>query len=165
MGNEKTQSILIGKDVPWKQFEWHFFRVERFLPFSYIEQGKIKKTAKFIPYASLRVYDPDFNFEDDDIELLLPVLHRLDFQHLWEVYKERGVTPEEEVVVIYEPPSGAKRFLGKTLPHLRIRVNPRGSIEYSYRVMMKQNEDFNWEDYRERTRTIVEWDPMKGANL
>ena len=163
MGNERTQSLLIGKDVPWKQFEWHFFRVEHFLPLSYIEQGKIKEAVKFMPYASLRVYDPDFRCEGK--ELLLPVLHRLDFQHLWEVYKERGVTPEEEVVVIYEPQSGAKRLLGKTLPHLRIKVNPRGSMEYSYRVMMNQNEHVKWDDYRERTLTIAEWDTMKGRIL
>jgi hypothetical protein len=163
MGNERMQSLLIGKDAPWKQFEHHFLRVEHFLPLCYIENGKIKEDAKLMPYASLRVYDPDFKCEGR--ELLLPVLHRLDFQHLWEVYKERGVTPEEEVLVIYEPPSGAKALLGKIFPHLRIRVNPGGSMEYSYRAMMNKNQHIDWDEYDERTRTIAEWDPMKGRIL
>ncbi|HEX73829.1 MAG TPA: hypothetical protein G4N93_01585 [Dehalococcoidia bacterium] len=67
--------------------------------------------------------------------------------------------------MIYEPQSGAKRVLGKTLPHLRIKVNPTGSIEYSYLVMMNQNEHVEWDDYRERMLTIAEWEPMKGRIL
>jgi hypothetical protein len=163
MGNERTRSLLIGKDLPWKQFEWHFFRVEHFLPLCYIERGKIKGDLKFMPYASLRVYDPDFKGEGK--ELLLPVLHKLDFQHLWEVYKERGVTLEEEVIVIYEPPSGVKMLLGKGWPQLRIKVNPAGILEYSYRAMMNKNQHIDWDEYHERTRTVAEWDPMKGRIL
>ena len=120
MQNERANTILIGKDIPWKNFEHHNFRVQLFSPLSRIEQGKITDPIKYMPYATITVYDPDF--VTNDKELILPVVHRLDFQHLWEAYKERGISPEEEVIVRYEPRTGIYGLFGKTLPHLLIRI-------------------------------------------
>ena len=163
MGNERTQSLFIGKDLPWKQFDWHFFRVEHFLPLSSVEQGRIKDISKFKPYAILRVYDP--NFESEDEELSLPVLHKLDFIHLWEVYRQRGITQDEEVVVHYEPPSGARMLFGNIFPQLRIEVKPQGSLDYIVRFLNNEEKSINWDNYNERTRAIATWDPMMGRIL
>jgi hypothetical protein len=88
---------LIGKDVSWKDMEWHSLEAVKFLPLSLIENGKVKKANNLLPYGTLRVIDHNQN----DNELMLPILHRLDYQHLWELYKERGLASDEQVCVIY----------------------------------------------------------------
>ena len=155
----------IGKDIPWKSVEGEGFRVESFVPLARLEQGKIKDLSKFMPYTLLSVDCP--SVEHKSTEFTLPVLHKLDFQHLWELYQERGVEAEEEVVVSYSP---QKRWwqkpFGKAFPYLLIEVYPKGSLEEIYRVYERKENapktEVDWHEFLERTRTIAEWQPIEG---
>jgi hypothetical protein len=159
---EELQGLFIGKDIKWEEIEGHGFRVVRFLPFAYIENGKIKDFSKFMPYAYLFVDCPAFRKENTDI--LMPVLHRIDFIHFWELYRELGVKSDEEAVVSYVPhEKGVRKFLGKALPHLRIEVRPKGSIEGIYRTgRMSEFKDLKFRELVKRTRPIITCDPEEG---
>lgn len=159
---EEMQGLFIGKDIKWEEIEGHGFRVERFSPFAHIDNGKLKDVSKFMPYAYLFVDCPTFRRENTDI--LMPVLHRIDFSHFWELYKARGVTSDEEVNVSYVPQKkGLRKFLGKNLPNLLIEVRPKGSLEEIYRMDDCKDLD-EWNKLIERTRPIAVWDPEEGRS-
>jgi hypothetical protein len=165
MKNEEMQGLFIGKDIKWEEIERHGFRVVRFLPFAYIENGKIKDFSKFMPYAYLSVDCPASR--EENTHIFMPVLHRIDFSHFWELYKERGVTSDEEVIVQYVP---LKKRLGKLLgkmklfPHLLIEVRPKGSLDEIYRMdeKSKDSDKDEWEELEERVHLIIACDPIEG---
>ncbi len=160
MKNEEMRGLFIGKDIKWEEIEGHGFRVMQFLPLTHIENEKIKDASKFMPYAYLFVDCPTFKRENTDI--LMPVLHRIDFSHFWELYKERGVTSDEEVVVSYIPhKKGARKFLGKILPHLFIEVRPKGSLDEIYRMDECKDLD-KFKELIKRTLPIIACDPEEG---
>ena len=160
MKNEEIRGLFIGKGIKWEEIEGHGFRAVQFLPFAHIENGKIKDFSKFMPYAYLFVDCPAFRRKDND--MLMPVLHRIDFSHLWELYKERGVKSDEEVIVSYIPhKKGLRKFLGKTQPHLLIEVRPKGSLEEIYRMDERKDLDV-WIEMGESTRPIITCDPEEG---
>ena len=159
------QGLLIPRDMPWKDIHGHGFRVERFLPLASIERGKVKGDIKFLPYAVLGVESPAFDQLGERVPgpQYMMVVHKVDFRHFWELYNERGVNQgEEEVIVSYYPSERTiLKILGSTMPHLRIEVRPKGSLEEIYKY-----DDYaaagKTEELLERTRTIAEWDPMDG---
>ena len=93
----RNQILLSGKSIPWKTIEQEPLRITHFTPLVNIENRKVKSHS-LGPYAFLAVESPKLNSE-----ALLPVGHRVDFQNLWEVFKERGVAEDEEVLVFYAP--------------------------------------------------------------
>jgi hypothetical protein len=159
MKNEELRGLFIGKDIKWEEIEGHGFRVMQFLPLAHIENEKIKDESKFMPYAYLFVDCPNFKRETD---ILMPVLHRTDFRHFGELYKERGVMSDEEVVVSYVPhKKGARKFLGKILPHLLIEVRPKGSLDEIYRMDECKDLD-KFKELIKRTLPIIACDPEEG---
>jgi len=51
----------------------------------------------------------------------------MDFCYCWELYKERGIEPEEEVIVSYSPPEGkVYRLFGKNVPPPAHRSEAQG---------------------------------------
>lgn len=130
-----SNGLLIPRDISWKSIEGQGFRVETFLPLAYIEAGKIKEPVKFMPYATLFVESPYFDSLAMKISgsKMILVCHKLDFCHLWELYKEREVQDNEEVIVSYSPPEQRiLRLFGGMMPHIRVQVMPKGTIETIY---------------------------------
>ena len=157
-----SQGMLIGRDIPWEEIEDHDFQVKSFLPLTPTEQGKVKAHSTFMPYAMLTVYKLSGKFKNMDV--LLPVLHKVDFSHLWELYQERGVKSKEEVIVYYAPQkSGWRKLFGKTFPHLRIEVRPKGSSKKVVKIMsMPVPSGKEGEELLESIRLVAEWDPIEG---
>lgn len=165
MHNDWEQGLLIPRDISWQAIEGHGFRVERFLPLASMEKGKIKEVVKYMPYAGLFVESPFFDKlgMEASATRIITVLHKVDFRHFWELYKERGVDEkEEEVIVSYFPSqSGIRKLLGThAWPHLRIDVRPKGSLEQVYRMDEISTEE--WLEMTERISTIAQWLPMEG---
>lgn len=165
MDNEWEQGLLIPRDISWKTIEGHGFRVERFLPLASIEQDKVKEAGKYMPYAGLFVESPFFDKLGEEVSStkIIAVIHKVDFRHFWELYKDRGVSQKkEEVIVSYLPrQNGVRKLLGThTWPHLRIHVRPKGSLEEIYRTAELSTKE--WLQMTERIRTIAEWDPVEG---
>ena len=164
---DKLEVLMIGRNIPWADIKGEFLRVELFLPLSTIEGKEIKSLSLFEARAYLKVHSPHLKYEGANV--YLPVLHKLDFRHLWELYQVRSVLPEEEVLVIYKPSEeGFRKLFGKTFPHLFIEVRPRGSLEeiYNYFDAVEQGTIEAHLDttlqLHKRTAIIAAWEPIDG---
>jgi len=153
---------MIGKDIPWGDTQGHVFRVKKFTSLASIEQDEIKEPKQSLhntPYALFEVECPCFGYEDTAI--LLPVAHRLDFRHCWELFNERGIESEEEVLISYLPSEGKfYKLFGKSLPHLLIEVRPKGSLEEIYEL--GKYDGLKVIEVLHRTKPIVVWEPFEG---
>ena len=78
----------------------------------------------------------------------MPVVHRVDFQKTWEIFEQRQVGEEEEVLVIYMPSSG---LLSSFKPRLHFYIHPKGHLEEIY------DPDFKPADAEAWMTPIAEW--------
>jgi hypothetical protein len=158
---------VIGKDISWEAIEGEFCRIEHFTPFAIVESGKVKAASSTLPYASLRVELPELSGHPDyqkklknitlPREALMPVIHKLDFRNLWEVFKETNINQEiMEVIVVYAPLKRRKimNLFSSVLPSLVIQLHGKGALERLYR----KPETGNIEDWVYSMRPIAEWD-------
>jgi len=150
--SEHSEPLLIGRDIEWEAIEEQYCRVKHFTPIAVVASSKIKEVSKILPYASLRVECPKV-FQD----ALMPVVHKLDFRNLWEVFMERGVGTEEEVIVVYAPLKRRKlaRLFSGILPSLVIQLYPKGSLE---RLEGKPDVGIPVEEWFKSLLPIAEWD-------
>jgi hypothetical protein len=137
---EKDYPVL-GKDIPWTSFEYEALRVTNFTPLAIIENSKIKDVSVSLPYAMLLVESPKLPQESR-----LLVVNKVDFQNLWAVYKERGVNPEEEVIVFCVPFYRNKllRLFNSSMPRLHIYIFPKGRLEQVYDSDFKPKDAGAW---------------------
>ena len=150
--SEHSEVLLIGRDIPWETIEGEFCWVKHFTPMAIVESGKIRDLSKFLPYALLRVECPKV-FQG---EASIPVMHKQDFRNLWEVFNEREVSPEMEVLVVYAPLKRRKlvKLFSGILPSLVIQLHPKGFLERLY----QEPEKGKVEEWFESFRPIAEWD-------
>jgi hypothetical protein len=130
--NRDEESLVIGKDIPWDAIINAFCRVKSFTSRAKVESGRIKDTTPGLYYAFLCIELP--RIKDMPSEAFMPINHKLDFRNLWKIYKERGLSQDEEVLVVYSPTRQSKlgKILTGILPKLVIRIYPRGSLEKIY---------------------------------
>ena len=138
MDNNCDNAPIIGQDIPWKAIRQECCRVKHFTPFAIVEYGKVKSTQALLPYASLLVDLPN--------EASLPVVHKNDFLRLWQVFNEREVHPEEEVIVIYEQ-FYRSSFLSRLMPRLHIYIYPKGHFDQVYDPNYKPENIRTWFRY------------------
>jgi len=117
---------LLGRDIRWELIDREFCRVNHFLPFGKVEGTKVKDAPPPMPYALLTVETPKLSGE-----AILPVIHRVDFYNLWQVFQERGLSDQEEVLVVsvHFSKTGLKKLFSSMLPKLFIYVYPKGHLE------------------------------------
>ena len=165
--SERSEARLIGRDIPWEAIEGEFCRVKHFTPLAKVESGKVKSTSSMLPYALLKVELPDLSAHLDYQQKLkniilpreasMPVMHKLDFRNLWEVFKEIDIDTEiMEILVVYAPLKKRKltNLFSGFLPSLVIRVYPKGSQERLY----EKSEKGKVKDWFESLQPIAEWD-------
>lgn len=171
--SEQSEVPLIGRDIPWEAIEGEFCRVKHFTPLAVVESGKVKSASTMLPYASLKVELPDLSEHPDyqqklkgiilPHEALMPVMHKLDFRNLWEVFKEidvskdpEGALTNMEVLVVYAPLKRRKLtgLFSGILPSLVIQLYPKGSLERLY----EKPEKGKVKEWFESLRPIAEWD-------
>lgn len=159
--SEHSEVPIIGRDIPWDTIKQQYCRVKHFTFIAVVESGKVKAPSPILPYASLLVESPFF-FK----EASLPVLHKLDFRNLWEVFMERkvygdtrdyGAGTEMEVLVVYDPLKRRKltKFLPQGfLPSLLIELYPKGTLER----FTEKPEPGKAEEWFNLRRPIAVWD-------
>lgn len=80
-----TNSMVIGKDIPWKELQAHntsgLLRIINFTRFANIEGNKVKAESKALPYGVLAVFCLEM-----DSELTIYITHRTDFLHLSQAF-------------------------------------------------------------------------------
>lgn len=139
---------VLGEDIPWKQVEGHLLRVRWCSFFASIEDGTVKLDEPGA-YAALVVESPSLTGE-----ALIAVSSKADFRHLWELYKERQVADDEEVLLSYAP-ADQKRFwepIRMLLPCLDIMVYPKGHLKQAYNPRFKPQSWAAWNQARARWR-------------
>lgn len=156
--NEQSESIIIGKDIPWGAVYGGYCRVTHFTPFATVDAGKIKDFSQptalggLMHYALLSVQllvDDAHPWKTGFLfcqrmsvrlpkEASMPIVHWIDFLNLWEVFRVVRISKEEEVLVTYSPvipamPNASlnveKESARLDIPRLTISIYPAGSLE------------------------------------
>jgi hypothetical protein len=100
--NHHTSSIttvdtpMLIRDRHWAGIDSRACKITRFTPLAKVESGQVVSFDRTTPYA----------FVELEARELPPsttgaITHKLDFQHLWEAFVERGVDDDEEVVIFW----------------------------------------------------------------
>jgi len=119
--------VPLLKDNEWSVIAEEPCRVLQFDPLSWIKEGRICGT-KTVPYASILLECkkvPD--------RILAYVTNKIDFIHLWRVFKERTVKESEEVIVLWTIEHYKLKWLkyfSVFLPKLRVMIFPKGHLEF-----------------------------------
>jgi hypothetical protein len=144
---------VLGKTISWRQVEGHFLRVRWCNFFASIEDGTIKADP-IGAYAALEVECPGLT-----VDAVIVVSSKADFRHLWELYKERQVADDEEVLLTYAP-ADQKRFwepVRMLLPCLDIMVYPKGHLKQAYSPEFRPRSWAAWYRARARWRPFDLW--------
>jgi len=119
------------KDREWAVIDGECCRVVNFEPYSQIIEDKVCG-PKEIPYASVTL-------ECKKVQGTITgyITHKIDFTHLWMVFKERTIKEDEEVIIIwsikhYKFPYKLifKFFNSAVWPKLRVLVFRKGHFEF-----------------------------------
>lgn len=127
MSNSNKQTPLLGRDTKWDDVDGAILHVINFVPLAQIKKGKVYNDTKHLPLATLKVKSKEL-----PTSVLLPIAHKLDFQHLWQIFKERGVAKNEEVNVVWSTHDykyKLTRWLRFCMPRLIVRVNHKGAYD------------------------------------
>jgi hypothetical protein len=105
--------IVLRKDKEWSVIDAELCRVNLFTPLARVEDGRVIAPSKTDPYALIRI-----ECKALPEETIGAIGHRLDFQHLWAAFNERGIRDDEEVLIYW------------TKEHLKSYARPPNMINY-----------------------------------
>jgi len=142
------------KDSEWSVIDGEPCRVISFTPLASIENGKIITSNKKEPYASVTL-------ECKKIPNTIKgfICHKMDFKHLWEAFRERGIQQNEEVIIFWSKKhlkSYAKIF-SAFMPRLWVMICSKGAFE----LMTNPNSrpELQGEARYLAEKPIIEWKP------
>jgi hypothetical protein len=118
--------VTLLTDQQWSVIDGDVCKVHDFVPWGSVKNGQVFAISKTTPYASI-------DFKCSKIPQVVKgfVSHKEDFVNLWRVFKERGVKPDEEIIVIWSKKNykkGAGLFKS-FLPKLKIMICKKGAFE------------------------------------
>lgn len=142
------------KDSEWSLIDGEPCKVIEFTPLASVKNGKVIISNKTEPYASII-----FECKKLPQQTKGFICHKMDFQHLWAAFNERGVKENEEVIIFYSKKhlkSYAKLF-SVIMPRLWIMICPKGAFEIMTNPQSRP--DLQGEARFLAERPIVEWKP------
>ena len=120
------------KKVRRKHSEWSLIedkpcRVIDFTPLVRVKNGRVIAPNMTDPYASVFL-------ECQKMPEVIRgyVTHKIDFANLWAAFKERGISDNEEVIIIWSTKHykyKIPKFLPPIFPKLWVMVYPKGALE------------------------------------
>jgi len=123
----RTMQQEMRKDSEWTLIEDEPCRVIDFTPLARVENGRVIAPNMTDPYASLIL-------ECKKMPEVIRgyVTHKIDFANLWAAFEERGISDNEEVIIIWTT-QHYKHKISKLLlpifPKLWVMVYPKGALE------------------------------------
>lgn len=121
-----TTEITLRKDKEWKLVESKLCLVKDFLPIgSKVINGEVISPDTNLPYCQIR-----FKCVGIEHEIKGLITHKIDFKNLWEIYIERGIKKEEEVLIYWTTNhynSKICKLLHLMYPKIVIMVCPIGT--------------------------------------
>ena len=102
------------RDEDWRPLDGEICRVIEFRPMAgRVEDTEVKSSTQSLPYAAIEIEsvaldEPTTGF----------ITNKLDFRHLWDAFNVRGVSDDEEVLVIWNKSNLRRgtRWLARTMP-------------------------------------------------
>ncbi|MCI0707166.1 MAG: hypothetical protein L0Y80_06770 [Ignavibacteriae bacterium] len=146
--------IALLKDSDWSVTEGEVCRVIDFVPQGFVKDGNIKALDASTPYATVALECRKF---PDRITGF--ITHKVDFIHLWNAFKGRGVKENEEVLISWYK-KGLKTFakvFAPFMPKLVIMICKKGSYELLNNPNFKP--ELRGEARYNAYKPIVEWKP------
>lgn len=110
---------LIGKQIPFFDIRNELLKVIEFIPFATLENDRLISVSNNLPYGFINVV----NYKYSQM-MSLPITHKRDYYHLWEVFKKRQISDVEEVIVVWtkDYENGLLKIFSMFLPKLVVMV-------------------------------------------
>jgi len=121
------EELSLLTDREWSVIDGEACRVLEFIPYGCITEGRII-AGMTGPYASIIL-------ECKNIQGTITgyITHRIDFRHLWEVFEERTIQENEEVIIIWTKQhykiKSLRYFRG--FPKLWVLVHRKGYLDFN----------------------------------
>jgi hypothetical protein len=121
-----SRELSLLTDREWSVIDGEACRVLEFIPWGCIREGKII-ADKADPYASVIL---ECKKLPETIKGY--ITHKIDFRHLWEVFKERTVKENEEVIIFWTKKHYKIKWLRyfRSFPELRVDIYRKGHLEF-----------------------------------
>ena len=144
----------IRKDSEWGVIDGEPCKVIKFTPLAKIENGKVITSNKTEPYASVVFECKKLPEQTEGL-----ICHKMDFQHLWAAFKERGIKENEEVIIFYSKKhlKSYAKFFSAFMPRLWVMVCPKGAFELM--TNSESRPELQGEARFLAERPIAEWKP------
>lgn len=142
------------KDSEWSVIDGEPCKVIEFAPLASVETGKVVTSNKTEPYASVI-----FECKKLPQQTKGFICHKMDFQHFWAVFNERGVNENEEVIFAYSKKQlkSYVKFFSAFMPRFWIMICPKGAFELM--TNPESRPDLKGEARFLAERPIAEWKP------
>ena len=130
VGGYKRKLLLIN-DHDWGVVAEEPCRVVQFNPSWYIKDGKFLQNKTSKPYAPYATVLLETLMSSDTIKGY--ITNKTDFTNLWKVFRERTVTENEEVIIVWTTDHYKQKWLKSFsifLPKLRVLVCRKGHLEF-----------------------------------
>lgn len=145
---------IFRKDSEWSVIDGEPCRVISFTPFASIENGKVVSPNKTEPYAFIILECKKLTQNAKGF-----ITHKIDFQHLWVAFKDRGVGQNEEVIIFWtiKHQKSYAKIISVFMPKLWVMICPNGAFE----LMTDSNwkPELSGEARWNAQKAIVEWKP------
>ena len=143
------------KDSEWSVIEDEACRVIDFTPMALVKNGKVVAPNMTDPYASITL-----ECKKTPNVIRGYITHKIDFANLWAAFKERGISDNEEVIIIWTTKHykyKSPKFLSPIFPKLWVMICPKGALE----IMVDSNwkPEITGEARWNAMKPIVEWKP------
>ena len=148
------KETALRKDSEWSVVDGEHCRITDFIPAATIEKGQVIAPNKTEPYASVILECKKLSQETKGF-----ITHKMDFQHLWAAFRERGIGQNEEVIIFWSKKylKNYAKILSIFMPKLWVMVCPKGSFELMADSNFKP--ELGGEARWNAQRPIVEWKP------
>jgi len=148
-------SNVMLRDSDWSTIDGELCRVIDFMPMAgSVKNGKVVAFNISTPYASVSLECKKMSGTITGF-----VTHKMDFANLWEAFKERGISDNEEVIIVWliKHYKNIYKFSSPFLPRMWVMICHKGAWE----MMVNPNSrpDLTGEARARATIPIVEWKP------
>lgn len=115
------------RDEDWRPLDGEICRVIEFRPMAgRVEGTEVKSSSRSLPYAAIEIESPALAEPTTGF-----ITHKLDFRNLWDAFNVRGVTAEEEVLVIWNKSHLRRgtRWFARGMPGLVVWICRKPAFE------------------------------------
>lgn len=123
---KEQPEVILLKDSEWSIIDQELCRVIDFVPFGSVRNGEVLALDKSTPYASIT-----FVCEKLSGKIKGFITHKIDFMHLWMVFKERKIEKDEEVIIVWTKKlyKGFAKLSSAIMPKLQVMICKKGAFK------------------------------------